>query len=299
MLHSKKVLITGIDGFTGKHLQRKLKDAGMVVFGTSYSEPKGTNCFKMDICDPDSITKVFESCEPDFVIHLAAISFVGHADPAEFYRVNCVGTENLLAVISSQNKLPTKIIIASSANVYGNTGGTTRINEEIQPEPVNHYACSKLAMEKIATNYFEKLNIIITRPFNYAGPGQAEHFLVPKIVSHFTRSEAVIELGNLDVSRDYSSVYFVVNAYEALLKSSLKSEIFNLCSGTSISLLEIIEKTKVITGNNIEIRVNPSFVRDNEVKSIVGDNGKLLAAVGAIKIDDINSIIAKVFQSNT
>ncbi|MDC0601784.1 GDP-mannose 4,6-dehydratase [Aliiglaciecola sp.] len=293
-LRSKSVLITGVEGFTGIHLKSRLERAGMTVFGTTKSSCSDLNKFQMDITDTGSIEKVFTQCEPDYIIHLAAISFVGHSDPSEFYRVNTVGTENLLKVISSQKSVPKKIIVASSANVYGNAGGTTRISESESPEPVNHYACSKLAMEKIVTNFFEHLDIIITRPFNYTGPGQAEHFLVPKIVSHFLSSKEVIELGNLDVSRDYSSIDFIVSAYEALLASSSKSDILNLCSGSSISLLEIIELTKSITNKDIEVKINPDFVRSNEVKCIVGDNRKLIAAVGDLKTNDIERILMKM-----
>jgi nucleoside-diphosphate-sugar epimerase len=122
------------------------------------------------------------------------------------------------------------------------------------------------------------LPILITTPFNYTGPGRAEHFLVPKIVRHF-RERAPYELGNLQVSRDYSDVEDVVLTYLALLESDARSEIVNICSGRAIALLDIIEMMNEITGYKIEVRVNPAFVRENEVPRLVGSPTKLRSLV--------------------
>ncbi|WP_158770900.1 GDP-mannose 4,6-dehydratase [Paraglaciecola sp. L1A13] len=293
--HSKPTaLITGIDGFTGQYLKKTLENQGICVFGTTHSRCNIKNSYVMDITDSLAVSKVINLVKPDYIIHLAAISFVAHSDPTEFYRVNVVGTECLLQSIIDSGLSLRKVIISSSANVYGNSSAE-QISENISPEPVNHYACSKMAMEKITANYFNRLPIIITRPFNYTGVGQAEHFLVPKIVAHFKNGKKKIELGNTDVYRDFSSVEFVVQAYASLLNSDVKSEIINVCSGHSYSLQEIIETLEELAGYKIEICVNSDFVRADEVKKITGDNSKLLTIVPKLYIKKLARILEDMY----
>lgn len=287
---NNRVLITGIGGFTGRHLKKHLEKQGMKVYGTTYTSSSMEDTFPANITDVTSMVDIINKVDPDYIIHLAAISFVGHGDAAEFYRVNVIGTENLLQSILKSNAKVKKIIIASSANIYGNSD-VDLISETLPPEPVNHYACSKMAMEKMVANYYKKLPIIITRPFNYTGIGQAEHFLVPKIVSHFQQHRSEIELGNLDVYRDFSSVDFVVDAYAKLLRSDVKSEIFNVCSGNSYSLKQIIELLEVQAGYKINVTVNPAFVRADEVKKITGDNSKLLKLFPELKVIELSVIL--------
>ena len=126
----------------------------------------------------------------------------------------------------------------------------------------------------------DRLPIVITRPFNYTGVGQAPQFLLPKIVGHFRRGEKVIELGNIDVERDFSDVRFLTQAYCRLLENAPAGEVFNVCSGAVFSLKEVLAMIAEIAGYEIEVRVNPAFVRNNEVKRLEGSNRKLLAAVG-------------------
>ena len=168
--------------------------------------------------------------QPNYVVHLAAISFVGHGNADDFYRVNVVGTVNLLEALLKLEKKPTKVLIASSANVYGNCE-ISPISESQQPLPVNHYAMSKLAMELMARTYLSRLPIFFTRPFNYIGLGQAESFVIPKLISHFTKKAEVIELGNLNVEREFNDVRFVCDAYLRLLDVAKPGESYNICSG--------------------------------------------------------------------
>lgn len=284
-------------GFTGRHLKVHLEKQGMTVFGTTHSSSSIPNTFPADITDATRMVDILTKVKPDYIIHLAAISFVGHGDAAEFYRVNVLGTENLLKSIIKSNINIDKIIVSSSANIYGNTD-VDLISEDYPPEPVNHYACSKMAMEKIVANYYSKLPIIITRPFNYTGVGQAEHFLIPKIVSHFKANKKEIELGNLDVYRDFSSVDFVVDAYSKLLQSNIKSEIFNICSGNSHSLQNIIETLEELAGYKIDVKVNPDFVRADEVKKITGDNRKLLNLLSELEVTPLSKILDEMLFNN-
>ncbi|MDC3348856.1 GDP-mannose 4,6-dehydratase, partial [Flavobacteriaceae bacterium] len=164
-----KCLITGIDGFTGGYLKKKLLNINYEVYGTSFVENKDHSVFQCDITKKNEILYVLDQVKPDFIFHLAAISFV-KSDPLKIYNTNVIGTLNLLNCLVELNISPKKIIIPSSAVVYGNREGI--LSETTSLKPVNHYGNSKLVMENMAINYFNKLNIIITRPFNYTGIGQ-------------------------------------------------------------------------------------------------------------------------------
>ena len=235
----------------------------------------------------DSLVAAFAATEPDAVIHLAAISFVGHGDPADFYRVNTVGTTNLLEAAAGARRRPTKLILASSANIYGNSL-LSPLTETMHAAPVNHYACSKLAMEFLARQWFDRLAIVVARPFNYTGVGQSPSFLVPKIVDHFRRRAEVIELGNLDVARDFSDVRDVAAAYAGLLDAPVGGEIVNICSGQSYSLQWIIDRCTEISGHRLEVVVNPAFVRADEIKTLTGSPAKFDAITGGIARHDFS-----------
>ncbi len=139
--------------------------------------------------------------------------------------------------------------------MYGNVTSDA-IDESFPLTPVNHYAASKAAMETMVHTWFERLPILIARPLNYTGRGQASNFLVPKIVEHFARREPSIELGNLDVARDFSDVRYVARAYEALLTSDAAGETVNVCTGTPYTLREILSAASDMTGHKLQAHVN-------------------------------------------
>jgi nucleoside-diphosphate-sugar epimerase len=275
----KKVLITGIDGFTGVYLEDLLNKAGYDVYGLVYPKSVRKKHLACNITVLQEVVTVFKSVKPDYVIHLAGISFVPHSNVKQMYDINFFGSLNILDALLETGVTPDKIVLASSANVYGNPVVKV-IDETICPVPVSHYANSKLAMEFMARNYFDRLNILITRPFNYTGAGQGVQFLIPKIVAHFKDGKKEIELGNLDVVRDFSDVRVVAEAYQKLLECRATSEIVNICSGKGVSLLEIIDTMNSMAGYEIRTVKNPLFVRINEVKSLIGSAKKIISLTG-------------------
>lgn len=279
-----KVLVTGIDGFTGRYLAAELHRAGHEVFGLARKQlsseiPGVKHVYACDLCDTAELGRVIATVGADWVAHLAAIAFVAHGDAEAIYRTNLVGSRNLLEALANCDPKPRAVLLASSANVYGNA--TTGVLEETTPPaPANDYAVSKLAMEYVAKLYADRLPIIITRPFNYTGVGQAENFLLPKIVSHVRRRAPVIELGNLDVARDFSDVRTVVQYYRRLLETPAAiGDTFNICSGKAYTLQDILALARRISGHDFAITVNPAFVRANEVKTLIGSRAKLDSVV--------------------
>lgn len=274
----RRALITGLAGFTGYYLARELEAAGYEVHGLGAGPASVANYHQVDLADAVGLRAVIEQVQPVVVAHLAAVAFVGHGDADAFYRVNVVGTRNLLAALAGAAAGLECVLLASSANIYGNsTAGV--IAEAVLPNPANDYAVSKLAMEYMARLWLPRLPIVTVRPFNYTGVGQTEQFLLPKIVGHFRRGEKRIELGNLDVWRDFSDVRAVVAAYRGLIEAKPVGQVFNVCSGQAVSLREVITMVEEIAGYRIEVSVNPAFVRANEVKTLTGSASRLTSIV--------------------
>ena len=281
---TQTVLITGLRGFTGHYLGTALRACGARVVGLVQGSAQGADEIACDLTDARAVRAAVALVRPTQVVHLAALAFVGHVDARAFYDVNLFGTLNLLEALAD---LPgvmdaplSKVLIASSANVYG-TPEVEVISEAVCPAPVNHYACSKLAMEHMARTWMERLPIVIARPFNYTGVGQDEKFLIPKIVNHFKRRAPLIELGNLDVARDFSDVRDVVAAYLGLLDAPQSTgQTVNVCSGKAHALRDVLAMASTISGHTLDVRVNPAFVRTNEISVLRGSHDKLTQTTG-------------------
>lgn len=279
----KRALITGLRGFTGHYLAQELNAAGYRVFGTAMpGSAGGPDIFHVDLCDRDAVAAMVAEVRPDVVAHLAGIASVTHANVDLIYRVNVVGTRNLLEALAAQQHKAQAVLLASSANVYGNASAGI-IDESMTPAPANDYAVSKLAMEYMARLWTDRLPITIVRPFNYTGVGQDENFLLPKIVGHFRRNARTIELGNLAIARDFSDVRMVAAVYRRLLAASPAGQVFNVCTGQAHSLGSVIEAVSAIAGYAIEVRVNPAFVRANDVLTLMGSNARLTSVIGALE----------------
>lgn len=272
------VLITGVTGFTGRHLARELEASGYTVFGIGRTESE--NVFSCDLFDKHGLIDILARVNPDMVVHLAGVAFVADDDIDTMYRTNVIGSRNLLAAIDESGINPSSIILASSANVYGNSN-VQSITEDTPSAPINDYAVSKQCMENMAKLWFDKLPITIVRPFNYTGVGQSLNFLLPKIVENFKKKSPILELGNLDVIRDFSDVRSVARCYRLLLESDTHGSFFNICSGKGHSLKEVLDLTSEITDHRPEIRVNPDFVRANEVHQLIGSRAKLDSVIGS------------------
>ncbi|TFW22048.1 NAD-dependent epimerase/dehydratase family protein [Massilia arenosa] len=279
----KRALITGLHGFTGHYMARELTEAGYRVFGTVLpGDPVGPDVHTVDLTDRAAVHRAVAEIQPDVVVHLAAIAYVATDNVDLIYRVNLVGTRHLLEALAAQKHRPSAVLLASSANIYGNATVPV-IDEDVIPCPANDYSVSKLAMEHMAQLWMDKLPITIARPFNYTGVGQEEIFLLPKIVSHFRRNALQIELGNLAVARDFSDVRMVAKAYRRLVAVSPAGQAFNVCSGSAYSLGDVLSMMADIAGYEIEVEVNPAFVRAKDVLRLVGNNAKLTSVIGHLE----------------
>lgn len=288
-------LVTGSEGFTGRYVVTELQSAGYDVVGISH-EP-GEGGLQADLCDRAALIDAVGAACPDVVIHLAAIAFVAHGDVDAIYRINVVGTRNLLEALAVCECKPQSVLLASSANIYGNSD-VELLSEDVAPAPANDYAVSKLAMEYMAKLWMDRLPITLVRPFNYTGVGQSDKFLLPKIVDHFRRRAPCIELGNIDVARDFQDVRFVANAYRRLLQANAAAQTVNLCSGKAHTLIEVVQMMEAMAGYKIDIKVNPAFVRANEVRRLTGDNRKLASLIGPLDIIPLQQTLAWMYAAD-
>ncbi|MDE2606447.1 MAG: GDP-mannose 4,6-dehydratase [Burkholderiales bacterium] len=262
-----KILLTGAAGFTGRHFARIARAAGHDVIP-----------LVSDLLDATAIAEEVGRVQPEWIVHLAAISFVGHEVERAFYDVNVFGTLNLLAGVKECRSL-SKLLVASSANIYGNTEASP-IRETQPPAPVNHYAASKTVMEFMLRARAGDAPLVITRPFNYTGVGQSLQFVIPKLVDHFRRRATTIPLGNLDVEREYNDVRFVCAAYLRLLESPVTSGTFNVCTGVTYPLRSVLGLLEELSGHEIQVEVTPSLVRANEIRRLCGDPALLQQTIG-------------------
>lgn len=202
----RRVLITGGGGFTGRLVLADLLNHGYQCIA-----------LRADLMSIKDLRSELSGVQLDYVIHLAAQSFVGAQDHGGIYKTNVVGTTNLLDVLAETQHALRKVIVASSAAVYGNRQG--QMSEDSALEPTSHYGCSKLAMERMVANYEGLVSLLITRPFNYTGVGHADRFVVPKIVAAVKAGKGSLTLGDTSVRREFNDVRDVVVWYRRLLEA--------------------------------------------------------------------------------
>ncbi len=277
-----RTLITGLSGFAGHYVQAELEAHGHTVVGLS-----------SDLTDLGAVAAEIDSVQPEVVLHLAGITFVGNGNvnANSFYAVNLIGTRNLLEALALHVPNVKSVLLASSGYIYGSRSEGV-LREDTVPDPANDYAVSKYAMEQMAHLWAKRLPLFIVRPFNYTGIGQDEKFLIPKIVAHFRERKQLIELGNLDVWREFGDVRAVADAYRRLLELRPVDATLNICTAQAHSLREVVALCEKITGHSIEIKVNPDFVRENDVRVMTGDNSRLMALLGDWHTYDLEETLA-------
>ena len=287
-----RALITGITGFVGSHLAEYLLTNDYEVYGTIRWRSRHENIGKIenkikiietDIRDSYSIKKAIEEVQPDAIFHLAAQSFVHtsfHA-PQETLTTNVIGTVNILEALRS-SKLDPVIHIAGSSEEYGLVHpDETPIKETNPLRPLSPYAVSKVAQDLLGFQYFRSygLKIIITRAFNHTGPRRGDVFVTSsfaKQIAEIEKSmkEPVIHVGNLSSQRDFTDVRDVVRAYELAVKNCDYGEVYNICSGKSWIIKDVLDLLLNMSKVRVEIKQDPARMRPSDVEILLGYSTK-------------------------
>ncbi len=276
-----KVLITGINGFAGSILREHLINRGDEVYGIDLHGGR-KDAFAADISDLGSIDKIIKDISPDFIFHLAAVSRVDVRNPGNIFKTNVNGVLNLLTAAVSLKKMP-GFLYVSSSQVYGNVDKHLQpIMENFPASPVNLYGASKAAAENIVRAFHMEFGLpsVIVRPFNHTGRGQQSHFIIPKLVSAFKESKKELNVGNINVRRDYLDVRDVIDAYVKIMDNFTDGETFNISSGRSVLIADIITKLKTLTGHDPALVPEKDLFRKNEILFSEGDSSRIRRMLG-------------------
>ncbi len=283
-----RALVTGGGGFVGWHLGDHLRAMGDEV--TSID-------LEVDVADPEAIATAVRRARPDAIYHLAALSHVGDswAYPAEVLRVNVLGTAGVLAAARALDPPPV-VLVVSSAEVYGAVGpDELPIGESAPLRPLSPYAASKAAAEQLVAqaHYGYRQPVVMVRPFNHIGPGQAPTFVVSalakRIVEAARSGSAQVAVGTLSARRDYTDVRDVVRAYRALVETGRRGDAYNVCSGHDVAISEVAERLCALAGVEVELVTDPALVRAVDLPVLRGDGSRLAADTGwrpEISLDD-------------
>ncbi len=242
----------------------------------------------VDVTERGALVKVMTDAAPDVVYHLAAMTSVAEswARPAEYTRVNVLGTAHLLD--AAHEVVPAaKVILVSSAEVYGIVREEDLPLTETSPTvPANPYSTSKLEAELVARDAVRSRHqtVVIARPFNHIGPGQSAAFVVPALVQRMLEATAhgrhFIMVGDLSTRRDFSDVRDVVRAYRLLSEWGRAGDVYNVASGHDIALVDVADELRRRINPGLELLVDPELLRPVEVPVSRGSFEKLHETTG-------------------
>ena len=283
-----RALVTGGNGFVGRHLVAALQARGDFVLSAGRASDPGELDLPLDLADLSNLRAVVEIAQPDTIFHLAAQAFVPDAnrDPLGTYATNALGTARLFEAARTLAVAP-RILVVSSAEVYGvRARSEYPLAETLATSPVTPYAASKAAAEAFAFAAYHTYGIpaIVTRSFNHIGPGQDARFVVPSFARQLAEiaagAEPILHVGNLKALRDFLDVRDVVAAYIALAERGIAGRCYNVCSGSPVEIEGILRRLIAIAHLPVEVREDPARMRPSDVPLSYGDNTRLRAATG-------------------
>lgn len=294
-----RILVTGYSGFVGGYLLDRCANEfpAAQFFGLSEQQPGAAmptavpllQTLHADITDAQAVRRAIEAARPDYIFHLAALSSVAASwqTPERTLAINAGGTIHLLEAVRQAGLAP-RVLLIGSGEQYGLVRPEDNpITEEQLPRPANPYAVSKVAQDLYGFQYFAAfaLPVIRVRAFNHIGPRQAETFVVASFASQIAQIEAgkappILLTGNLDARRDFLAVEDVTRAYVALARHGHPGEAYNVGSGQSWSIGEIVEILRGMARVPIEVRADPERLRPADVPLLVADTAKLRAHTG-------------------
>jgi GDP-4-dehydro-6-deoxy-D-mannose reductase len=295
-----KVLITGITGFAGSHLADYILDnlPDAQVFGMIRWRSRMENILHIedrihlieaDLKDMSSLKKCLAEVQPDRIFHLAAQSFVPASwkCPAETFAINAVGQINLFEAVLSLGISP-KIQIAGSSEEYGLVNSDEVPMKETNPlRPLSPYAVSKVAQDLLGWQYFKSygLKVIRTRGFNHTGPRRGEVFICSNFAKQIVEIEKkkrdpIIHVGNLEAKRDFTDVRDIARAYWLSLEKGEEGEVYNLGTGKTYSVQEILNMLLTLSKVDVKTVIDPDRLRPSDVPVLLSDSSKFRQLTG-------------------
>ncbi len=289
-----RILITGINGFVGKHLARHLLgvNSSAEIHGTvrsSGASLAGVQVHHVDLRDEHRVRDLITTLRPQQIYHLAAQSFVPRSfeAPWETLENNIRAQLNIVLACLELDTMP-RILTVSSAEVYGAVSADqVPMHENLAPHPTSPYSVSKVTQEMMALQYqhSHQLPIMCARPFNHFGPGQNERFVTPAFAMQVARIAAglqspVIEVGDLTAQRDFTDVRDIVRAYSLIIDKGTPGTIYNVASGQAQSIQHLLDTLVTFADADIQVKTVPERLRPVKVPILLGDATRLQQATG-------------------
>lgn len=283
-----RVLVTGAEGFVGRHMVHELEAAGHVPIRFALDrklDPRAE--FSGNLRDPAVSEHAVPEARPDACIHLAGIAFVPRAleRPAESFDINVNAALHLLDALR-RHAPQARVLIASSAQIYGRPQGAGPVAESQPAQPESLYAVTKAAIDEAARIYaaHHRLHVMTARPNNHIGPGQSPHFVIPAfarqlLAIHNGQAHAVMRVGNLDSRRDFLDVRDVVRAYRLLLEHGAPCEAYNVASGELVRIGDALDMLQRLIHVRPAIEVDPALYRPTDSSAML-DTTKIRTATG-------------------
>jgi GDP-4-dehydro-6-deoxy-D-mannose reductase len=291
MDNEMRALITGINGFVGKHLEIFLRGKAD-VYGTSRINRNEKHIFQVDLLSESKIIELLEEIKPTHIFHLAGLSNVKDSwrHKAEFFKGNVISTVNLLEAVRKTDTT-IKVITIGSSEEYGRVSGKLdKVTEKTEINPISPYGISKCSVSmlmKLYTNSYG-MNIIHVRPFNHIGPGQNLGFVTTDFAYQLAQinrgisKDKTMKIGNLQSIRDFTDVRDIVEAYYDLACYGEPGEIYNVCTGKGICIQEILDILIGFSKEKINLVVEPGRMRASDIPKLVGDADKIFKSTGWI-----------------
>jgi GDP-4-dehydro-6-deoxy-D-mannose reductase len=287
----QRVLITGADGFAGRHLRSALEQRGSETISSS-----------ADVRDAAAIAREVRDTHPDAIAHLAAITSVADAwsGEREVWEVNAVGTLNVVLAVH-EHAPEARLLVTSSAEVYGRVAEDQGpVSEDHPVAPISPYGRSKAATELACAR--DDIDVVVARPFPHTGPGQTETFAIPSFAGQIARIEAglaapSLKVGNLAAQRDYSDVRCVVDAYARLLERRGEPHVVNVATGTAHSVASVLDRLLALATVEIAVEIDPSRIRPADIPWLVGSPQRLATATGWRPTRSLDETLADVLNA--
>jgi GDP-4-dehydro-6-deoxy-D-mannose reductase len=291
-----RAFVTGGDGFAGRWLIKHLNECGDRVSAPPYHE--------MDVTNLTAVRRRLAMVSPDVVYHLAAFTHVGRSwdEPDEVFRVNSIGTLNVLEASRSLER-PPRVVVVSSAEVYGRVlEEDLPLREEAPMRPMTPYAVSKVACEFLAiqAHLGYGLDTVRVRPFNHVGPGQSPEFAVSALAKRVVECEksgsTKIAVGNLTPRRDFTDVRDVARAYRLIAQHGEPNAVYNICSGRDLAIGELAERLIALSKADLELEVDPALQRAADTPVLRGDPTRLMQTTGWKPEIDLDETLRSVLD---
>lgn len=304
-----RILVTGATGFVGRHLLTALRnqsDAELFALDRAPGRPlAGVNLLVVDLLDPVALNALIADVRPGHIYHLAGFASPAKSfhDPQAAWRGNLTATLNLYEAVAAAGLRP-RILAVTSGQVYGDQPADRPLTEDSPLLPNNPYAASKAAADLAGFQYFANpgLPILRARPFNHLGPGQSPDYAVANFARQLVAIERgtqapVLETGNLAPRRDLTDVRDIVAAYLALVERGDPGQAYNLASGTTVTMQEVLDTLIRLAGVRVEVRQRADLLRPVDLSVPAVDISRLRAATGWQPVIPLEQTLADVLQA--